>query len=128
MPACGGDEDDVAEPAATSAAPGATLGAADAKQIRRVVLVVATNREPCAHLTERYKKEFVFEGVTSEDADEACRQAEEGQPELRNSDVRITAVEGRGDGADVTFTIAGVEQRAELVREKGRWLIDRIDV
>ena len=154
LPACGGDsDDDESERAATQApntataetAPGAAtqtteteppenegeaggeLSDGDRDEIREIVVAAATNREPCEHLTARYKKEFVFEGVTSEDPDRACEQAEQGQPELRESDVEIGDITGDARKAEVQFTIAGIEQSAELVRDGDRWLIDRFD-
>ena len=142
LSACGGDDEP--ERAATAPAapttgaetappapdPGAAaaLGSADEAEIRDVVVAAATNREPCEHLTERYLKEFVIEGTTSDDPAAACRQAEQGQTELRESDVEITAVRGAGDEAEVSFSISGIEQSAMVVRERGRWLIDKFDV
>lgn len=151
LPACGGDdEDDSGERAATQAAtaetaPGAAtqtteteppenegeaggeLSDADREEIGEIVLAAATNREPCEHLTDRYKEEFVFEGITSEDPDRACEQAEQGQPELRDSDVKIGDITGDASKAEVKFTIAGIDQSAEMVRQGDRWLIDKFD-
>jgi hypothetical protein len=103
------------------------LSSSDEEQIREVVLAAATNREPCEHLTERYKKEFVFEGVTSDDPEKACEQAEMGQPELRDSDVEIGDITGDAAKAEVKFSIAGIDQSASLVREGDRWMIDKFD-
>lgn len=113
--------------------PGASaeLPPADEAEIREVVLAAATNREPCAHLTERYLKEleeFASGGESGEDPAAACRRAEQDQTELPESDVRIVAVRGAGDEAEVRFSIAGIEQQAIVVRERGRWLIDKFDV
>ncbi|MEX2194194.1 MAG: hypothetical protein WD844_02835 [Thermoleophilaceae bacterium] len=142
LPACGGDDEPDrgatgpvspttgTETAPPAADPGATaaIAPADESEIRDVVVAAATNREPCEHLTERYLEEFVLEGVTSEDPSAACREAEQGQPELRESDVRISAVRGAGDEAEVRFSIAGIEQTAMMVRGRDGWLIDKFDV
>jgi hypothetical protein len=151
LSACGDDDDSDGERAATEATtttqpePGAAtetaeteppenegeaggeLSGEDRDEIREVVLAAATNREPCEHLTARYKKEFVFEGVTSADPDEACKEAEQGQPELKDSDVEIGDITGDASKAEVKFTIAGIDQSASLVREGDRWLIDKFD-
>ena len=142
LAACGGDDEpdrvatgptsattgtETAPPAANPGA-GAVLDASDEAEIHEVVVAAATNREPCEHLTKRYLEEFVLDGVTSDDPEAACRQAEQGQTELRESDVRIIAVRGGRDEAEVRFSIAGIEQRAMVVREGGRWLIDKFDV
>ena len=150
LSACGDDDDSEGERAATEAttaqpAPGAAtetaeteppenegeaggeLSGEDRDEIREVVLAAATNREPCEHLTGRYKKEFVFEGVTSADPDEACEEAEQGQPELKDSDVEIADITGDARKAEVKFTIAGIDQSASLVRAGDRWLIDAFD-
>lgn len=142
LPACGGDDEpdrdaggptspttgtETAPPAADPGA-AAALAPADESDIREVVVAAATNQEPCEHLTTRYLEEFVLAGVTSDDPAAACRQAEQGQPRLPDSDVRITAVRGAGDEAEVHFAIAGIEQRAAVVRRDGRWLIDKLDV
>lgn len=141
LPACGEDEPpERPAPAATSPATGvetapptddpgaaAALSAEDQEAIREVVVAAATNREPCEHLTARYLEEFVLDGVTSDDPAAACREAEEGQPQLEDSDVHVTEVRGAGDEAEVEFTLAGIDQRASVVRSGGRWLIDRFD-
>ena len=142
LAACGGDDEpdrgatgptspttgtETAPPAADPGA-GAVLNPSDQAEIHEVVVAAATNREPCEHLTERYLEEFVLDGVTSDDPAAACRQAEQGQTELRESDVRIITVRGGRDEAEVRFAIAGIEQVAMVVRERGRWLIDKFDV
>ena len=152
LSACGGDDsdDDTADRAATQATTaetqpdsatqtteteppenegeaGGELTDGDRDEIRDIVLAAATNREPCEHLTDRYKREFVFEDITSEDPDEACEEAEQAQPELRNSDVEIADVTGDARKAEVKFSIAGIDQSASLVREGDRWLIDKFD-
>jgi hypothetical protein len=151
LPACGdddgGDEADRADTQVTTAqtAPGVStqtteteppenegeaggeLSDSDREEIREVVLAAATNREPCEHLTDRYKEEFVFEGVTSEEPDKACEEAETGQPELRDSDVKVGDVTGDARKAEAKFSIAGIDQSASLVREGDRWLIDKFD-
>jgi hypothetical protein len=151
LPACGDDDgDDEADRADTQVttaqtAPGAStqtteteppenegeaggeLSDSDREEIREVVLAAATNREPCEHLTDRYKEEFVFEGVTSEEPDKACEEAETGQPELRDSDVKVGDVTGDARKAEAKFSIAGIDQSASLVREGDRWLIDKFD-
>lgn len=142
LAACGGDDEpdrgatgptspttgtETAPPAPDPAA-SAGLAPADEAEIREVVMAAATNREPCEHLTERYLREFVVDDITSGDPAAACRQAEQGQTELRESDVQITAVRGAGDEAEVSFSISGIEQSAMVVREGGRWLIDKFDV
>ena len=142
LAACGGDDEpdrvatgptsattgtETAPPAPDPGA-GGVLAASDEAEIHEVVVAAATNREPCEHLTERYLEEFVLDGVTSDDPEAACRQAEQGQTELRESDVQIAAVRGAGDEAEVRFSIAGIEQSAMVVRERGRWLIDKFDV
>lgn len=151
LSACGGDDDDNGEgerapqPTTAQTAPGAATGTveteppenegeaggelsgSDRDEIRDVVLAAATNREPCEHLTARYKKEFVFEGVTSDDPDKACEEAEAGQPELKDSDVKIADITGDARKAEVKFSIAGIDQSASLVREGDRWLIDEFE-
>lgn len=114
-------------PPANEGESGAPLSAGDRRAIRSVLVAAATNREPCEHLTERYKKDFVLPDTTSSDPDEACRQAEMGQPELKDSDVRIKDVTGSGGKAEVRFTLAGLPQSASLVRTRGAWLIDGFD-
>lgn len=152
LPACRGGDDDSDEgdradtqPTTAQTAPGAAtqtteteppenegeaageLSDSDRREIREVVLAAATNREPCEHLTDRYKEEFVFEGVTSEDPDKACEEAETGQPELRDSDVEVGDITGDASKAEAKFSIAGIDQSASLVREGDRWLIDKFD-
>lgn len=152
LPACGDDDNNDGEgdradtqPTIAQTAPGAAtqtteteppenegeaggeLSDSDRDEIREIVLAAATNREPCKHLTDRYKEEFVFEGVTSEDPDKACEEAETGQPELRDSDVKVTDVTGDASKAEAKFSIAGIDQSASLVREGDRWLIDKFD-
>lgn len=138
---CGGDE----EPERAAASPGTVPGAetappapdpeaaagmpaGDQAEIRNIVIAAATNREPCEHLTRRYLREFVLDGVTSDDPETACREAEEGQPVLDEADVSVVSVHGETDRAEVRFTVAGIEQRASVVRAHDRWLIDSVDL
>ncbi len=151
LAACGGDDEgDDTERAATQATTAETapeaatqpteteppenegdagweLSDEDRDQIREVVVAAVTNREPCEHLTARYKKEFVFEGITSDDPDKACEEAEQGQPELKDSDVEIGDITGDAAKAEVKFSIAGIDQSASLVLQGDRWLIDKFD-
>jgi len=90
-----------------------------------VLKATASNREPCEHLTDRYLMSLVLEGIGPQDPREACESTEEGQPQLDESEVKVSDIKIRGDGATAGFTAAGVgPQSALLVKQDGEWLID----
>ena len=100
-------------------------GGNDEQAIESVIKAAASNREPCEHLTDRYLREFISEGVTSSDPREACEQAEAGQQKLSDDQVEVSDVKVMGDTATASFSVGPIgPQSAKLVKQGEKWLID----